>query len=77
MTDLQKYKNLEYQLNIVKKKMMKLNREHDKLFFEIKTNIIINDKVMDEESFKEVSINYNNIVNEINEIIIPEINNKL
>lgn len=77
MTDLQKYKNLEHQLNIVKNKIMELNKEHDKLLFEIKTNVIINDNVMEEETFNDVVSNYNSIVNEINDVIIPEINNKI
>lgn len=77
MSDTQKYEVLKRELYIIREKIdLALNTYND-LKSTIKFGIIIDNKVPNEESLNNINKKINNIRNEITNIVIPSVNNKL
>lgn len=65
----QKYRNLRSQLLDIKNRLEKLETTHDAVFSYIKQSLLINNKIVEEESFRSLKDDEKDILNRLNNVI--------
>lgn len=72
-----KYQNLLYDMNNIKSKMNELNNKYTEMINDQKNSLFIDNHIIDENIQNTVNNDNYKIINEINNIIIPSIKNKI
>lgn len=72
----QKYKILKTKLYNIRYNLNQLNSEYKNLDSKISRLILIDDKIFDEKNFKIIENNNDSILDELDSIVIPRVNNK-
>ena len=73
----QKYFNLMSEVNTIKTELMELQDIYNNLYIFMNEGILINDKVYNNDIFLSLTSDIDSIENEIVNVVIPSINNKL
>lgn len=73
----QKYRNLRSNLYNIRNKLNDLVDIHNGTYKNLKETIIIDNKIPEEDEFFEFKKNNQQIINELNNIVIPNINNRI
>lgn len=73
----QKYFNLMSDVNTIKAELMELQDIYTNLYIFMNEGILINDKVYNNDIFLSLTSDIDSIENEIVNVVIPSINNKL
>lgn len=72
-----KYQNLLYDMNNIKNKMNELNNKYTGMINDQKNSLFIDNHIINEDVQNNVNNDNYKIINEINNIIIPSIKNKI
>lgn len=72
-----KYQNLLYNMNNIKNKMNELNNKYTGMINDQKNSLFIDNHIINEDVQNNVNNDNYKIINEINNIIIPSIKNKI
>ena len=65
----QKYRNLRSQLVVIKDKLEKLEDSHNSLFSDVKQSLLIDNKIVEEEKFKSLKTDNDDILSRLNNVI--------
>lgn len=73
----QKYRNLRSRLYTIRNKLNDLLDTHNSTYRNLKDSITIDNKLIEEDEFFEMKKSIQETINELNNNVIPNINNKV
>lgn len=72
-----KYFDLKNELNVIRNDLNLLNNKYIKICNSLKSNINIDKKIIEQDNLKKLNTNNSNVIKEINDIVIPIINDNI